>query len=338
MCYNTTVGLIPRDINSLPCADGASWKTPVSDLAEETPGKSRWKFDYDNRPRKYLVLSSAMVLPEGPSSQVKQEGVTALFCRFGGDKRCMRDGLTVNALGDGDQDSYVNHWLLSRDELNEQTSHMTRKKDAGTYDVFNSHHAGWLLLLDDSPEPKPIGCIRFEYYDTNQPEFKKNTLPKFKNIARQDINKLAVSIIATVLEAKKQDSYDEKYHCLDPIIGRLERIGIDLKKKRQVARNAGAVSSEWDDLIAIQDLIEHIFYVFKRNTYYGEAILERIKHFIKNLLKRLGLPENIFSNIWDNLRKHEDLMLYGLDNYRDHLMHQFHVFITGYLNHIRIWY
>jgi hypothetical protein len=307
------------------------------DFTEKFPGKSRWKFDYDNRPRKYLVLSNAILSEQkGPDSQVQDEGVTALFCRFGGDKECLiGTNPSASSLDGGDTDdgaevvpakgSLVKHWLLSRDQLNVQRSHIKTIKEPGVYDVFNSHHAGWLLLLDDSGAPS--GCIRFEYYDTSEPNFKVEIQPKFKKIAHRDINRLAVSIIDNVLEKKKQDSYDAKYHCLGPIIGRLQRIGIELKKRKA----ASATDGEWDKLIVIQNLVEHIFYVFKRNTYYGEAILERIKYFIKNVLKHLGLPEDIFSNIWNNLRKHEDLMLYGLDNYRDHLMHQFHVFITGYL-------
>lgn len=87
----------------------------------------------------------------------------------------------------------------------------------------------------------------------------------------------------------------------------------------------------FDKLSKTHSLIQHLFIVFKRNTYYGDSIFARVSHFIKDLLKQLNLPYEIFTKIWDNLKKQEELMLYDLQNYRDHFMHQFHVFMIGYI-------
>jgi hypothetical protein len=47
-------------------------------------------------------------------------------------------------------------------------------------------------------------------------------------------------------------------------------------------------------------------------------------------------PKGFFKKLLKRRREYEDLMLYKTEGYRDHFMHQFHVFVTGYiiLNHI----
>ncbi len=36
-------------------------------------------------------------------------------------------------------------------------------------------------------------------------------------------------------------------------------------------------------------------------------------------------------SLLESFKKHEDLMLYSSTKYRDHFMHQFHVFVAGYI-------
>ena len=105
------------------------------------------------------------------------------------------------------------------------------------------------------------------------------------------------------------------------------------REEHDPSSEIGGIKRQLDEYATLMKghlLIEHLFYVFKRNTYYGEEILNRVNMFIGDMLAVLGLPSEIFGNVWAGLQRHEDLMLYNLDNYRDHFMHQFHVFILGY--------
>lgn len=62
--------------------------------------------------------------------------------------------------------------------------------------------------------------------------------------------------------------------------------------------------------------------------------MRRVIHYVKGIGTKLGLNEEIthyFEYNLDQFKKHEELLLSGLDRYRDHFMHQFHVFVTGYI-------
>ncbi|MDY0128608.1 MAG: hypothetical protein RBR63_00200 [Methanosarcina vacuolata] len=79
----------------------------------------------------------------------------------------------------------------------------------------------------------------------------------------------------------------------------------------------------------------HLFLVLKRNEYIGyEEILNRISGYANDISELLDLTEGMtgsFKKYLDEVKKHEELLLYGLNDYRDHFMHQFHVFISGYI-------
>lgn len=345
------------------------------DLSEKDPEDSRWNFDYTRRPPKYLVFSNEILKEEYHEKQIKYEGYTAYFCRKKRSEIYIECQKFSSILKEGekrkaqkhdiDQIKLIPYELLSRQEINQSDSHSSFGKDATVFSNYDSHHAGWILLensgIDNNQSGENcdgnqvIGCLRFEYYlpgkiDSKEAttlstsEFKRKYKPKYEKIVVSPVMELVVIEILNVMAKQKEQSYSEQYHCLEPILKQLKRIGIQLKKyhkkfrddqkkKGKQGNNAYLEKQEndWAALIKIHFQIEHLFYVLKRNTYYGEAILKRINFFIEDILKAMGLPEDIFVEVWENLRRHEDLMLYSLDEYRDHLIHQFHVFITGYM-------
>jgi len=85
----------------------------------------------------------------------------------------------------------------------------------------------------------------------------------------------------------------------------------------------------------IYDATLHLFFVLKRKEYIGhEEILDRITKYVKEVSKYLELTEEeikSFDEFLEEFKKHEELLLYGLKDYRDHFMHQFHVFVSGYI-------
>ena len=329
-------------------------------IAENDPNHSRWNFDYKKRPPKYLLFDNSILkcpskesLKKDDSDNIPNEGLTALFCRA--------DGGYINALqksSDLDEDKNINEsksnqagngnetngeeagggvysLIMNRTSIGKNKSHSKKQSDPNVYDNFSSHHAGWMILKDIEDKNTIVGCLRFEFYDSHKAaeniKIAKDKLPK---MAIRPINDIIVADILQMLEKNKEHSYDRTYKCLKPLLNEIKQIGQEKRKITEDVKNTNKKSkiiAEYERLAKIHYQIEHLLYVLKRNTYFGDAAINRIKHFIKDLLENLSLPGSIFVDIWDQLRRHEDLMLYQIDKYRDHLVHQFHTFISGYI-------
>lgn len=330
------------------------------DLAEKKPEESRWDFDYAKRPPKYLVFSDKLLNKNFRKNPIQYEGVTSYFLRTRGTGNPLyqptneNPGANKEALSKtstADLPSSVMNpnsflittdpasWLLSRDEIDRSIAHSKFGDDTTVYSNYDSHHAIW-LLLEKAEDRDVIGCLRLEYYpetsysgeQTRIEQFKEKTSELLMSVSVRPVTDLFVSEIQNVLAKQKEFSYSKQFHCLEPILKQLKKIGIELKAQlRKPKTEDEKTEKELTALNQVHNLLEHLFYVLKRNTYYGEAILSRINRFIGDLLKAVSLPEDIFLNVWESLKKHEDLMLYSIDNYRDHFMHQFHVFVTGYM-------
>ncbi len=364
--------------------------------AEQNPEKSRWNFDYNQRPPKYLVFSDEVL--ENPEETVKHEGMTAYFCRakkeridelknelknskidelkkridelmkkndeFKGKLKNNIDELKNELKNKIDEFNrnrekvgFIKNLILERKDLRSHPSHSITHPDPNVYDNFSSHHAAWLILNDPEDSTNSIGCLRFEFYDQNSiGKIIDRAGEKLLDFAVQSVNEIVVTDVLNVLEKNKEFSYVKMYKCLDPILNQIKDIGNtkryeraitqedqkesinedeskEVSEKREENNNSEYLSDlkEAQELFDIHYQIEHFFYVLKRNTYFGDDIIKRVNFFIKVLLEKLSLPSDIFADVWDRLKRHEDLMLYDLDKYRDHLMHQFHTFICGYI-------
>ena len=142
-------------------------------------------------------------------------------------------------------------------------------------------------------------------------------------------------------------SYDEidyllKYlRTIRPII--LENIK-DIKDKVKIVRDICDVNSSekihWPVCPEqinkkIYDLTLNLFFDFKRKERIGyDEISNEISMYMNQISKLLNLDADMtrsYKDILEGARKHEELLLCGLDDYRDHFVHQFHVFISGYI-------
>lgn len=314
------------------------------ELAEMDPSERRWDFDYVKRPPKYLIVSNEILTPGYQSNPIRHEGVSAFFCRLGAGKPLCRKG-AITWCPDREGGDPVS-WILSREEINTCDAHSRFGEDASVFSNYDSHTAIWMLLRAEDEQRKDgkgdiIGFIRFEYYPAKMRTGGFNSLPpervkseglnELKMISSLAVINVIIAEVKTVLAKHKEQSYSEQYRCLEPLMREVKEIGIGLKRKLAPGIEAGEAGAERKRLHDIHYHLEHLLYVLKRNTYYGDDIEKRVHRFLRDLIEALDLPPDIFSNAWDNLRKHEDLMLYKIDNYRDHLMHQFHVFVLGYI-------
>lgn len=307
-----------------------------TDANQET---SRWKYDYKERPPKYLVFNADKLEKNYHQNVIKGEGVTAAFCRLHDQKKEentesnilteITGGKAINPgekILKNDRNKDNNLFILGTvEEIENSDAHVNKSIDKNKSKYLAGHHAGW-IILKNTQAGEVIGCMRFEYYSKS---IDSNIEQLFAKIATEGNIDLVVTIIKNVLEEQEKESYDNLYNCLTPILNELIKIGNNIKEKETTAQEG--LKDEWKNLETVHNLIEHLYYVFKRNTYHGETIIHRVNYFIEDLLETLELPKHIFGNVWENLRRHEDLLLYSIDNYRDHVMHQFHVFILGYL-------
>jgi hypothetical protein len=288
-------------------------------IAEQDPNSTNWSFNYSQRPAKYLIFSDDILQDKYKEKQIPGEGTTAYFCRA---KWKEQSGTPGN----------IPHWYMSRNNINATASHSNFSGDPHVYSNYDSHSAAWILLRN--AENNVMGCLRFEYYQNaklGSTEYGPLDIQcLLENISIPQINELFVSLITNVLKKRNNDSYENYYHCLEQLLFEVKRISLSLKKLQSTKRDEEA-RKEIEQLNSIHYLIEHLLYVLKRNTYHGDEILERVSCFISDLLKALGLHEKIFGEVWSSLRRHEDFMLYGIEKYRDHFMHQFHVFLSGYI-------
>lgn len=76
----------------------------------------------------------------------------------------------------------------------------------------------------------------------------------------------------------------------------------------------------------------HLYFVLNRRTYLGEEkILRRIVVFADELWKINYNTPFSFGDMLERFKDQETIMLYGSSRYRDHFMHQMHVFVLGYI-------
>jgi len=157
-----------------------------------------------------------------------------------------------------------------------------------------------------------VGAIRCDIYElARKPEFRQQTLNQLKGV-----NDILCKIIHIGKKAEASYSYSKLFHGIN-ILENLKEI------QSRVTDNT--------DKNVYHDT-KKLFYVLKRRRYFGEeAIIDRVMGYIKDVCDTLSLDKNPIASLLESFRKHEDLMLYSSVNYRDHFMHQFHVFVVGYI-------
>lgn len=176
------------------------------------------------------------------------------------------------------------------------------------------------LHLKDPKTNKVIGLLKIENY-----EERKNEKSKFsKNSKETKEAKKYISLLEKLVEKSRKFYEEYSYEKLYGGIKLLELLkSVDPKGKlnKQIFRRT-----------------RHLFWVLYRKEYVGyEEIMTRVTDYADDLADDLNIsPKGFFKELLGARRKHEDLMLYKTEGYRDHFMHQFHVFVTGYiiLNHI----
>ncbi|MDR7666623.1 hypothetical protein RG963_12720 [Methanosarcina sp. Z-7115] len=266
------------------------------DVSQEkkNDGKDYWNYDPGNRPQKYVIFKKYKDKTDIPeNSMIYNEGITSFIYRTKYSLKSSKKDLNVNKASAS---------LNSKHNIKPPTE----------------MSIGFPLLYKE----KAIGVLTFEFYDPsknyNDDDFVSKT--EFRN-ACKSINEyipLFVQLIHTSQSQFSRGSYETLFGG--------EGLLNCLKKMKCPPKDS------INGKIYIDTL--HLFYVLKRKEYVGyNEILDRVARYINNISTYFGLTSKSkpFTDFLDKFKKHEELLLDGLNDYRDHFMHEFHVFVSGYI-------
>jgi hypothetical protein len=182
------------------------------------------------------------------------------------------------------------------------------------------------LILKDDENNTPIGIVEIENYSERAD--KKHLFTESQAKQSHEL-KEAKGYFPLLLKLIKRSKSFYKNHSYGKLFGGMKLL--DCLKNLQVD---GLINQK------IHKDTKHLFYVLKRYEYVGyEQIMNRVLHYAQKTSETLDIADNFsFQQYMERFKQQEDLMLYQLKEYRDHFMHQFHVFITGYiiLNKIKL--
>lgn len=266
--------------------------------------KNYWNYSYRNRPRKYVIFTkdnNGKKIPK--DSTIFNEGITPFIYR-------KNEPLIHN--------KKVVHRNRASASIN--SKHLIKSESAVSI--------GFPL----SDEKRTIGVLTIEFYDKNIDQHFKDSgnLEKFKKSPYYEPYEktrlyipLLVKLICDSEPQFKKSSYQTLFGGMK-LLDCLKKIDYPTKKSIDKEKTAEKI---YKDTL-------HLFYVLERNEYVGyEEILGRVAGYVNDISKYLGLTSESksFTDFLEKFKKHEELLLYGLNDFRDHFMHQFHVFISGYI-------
>jgi hypothetical protein len=261
------------------------------DIAEKGEGK-KWEYGYSKRPQKYVIFKNY-----DKSKKIFKEGLTAYIART--------NKLVI--LNSGEQI-----------DKHECIAHLNTDFDIAP-------NCGMLIGFPLADENGTVmGVLKVENYGAEWTAHRR-LAGKYYDYTEESPEVMEASkylpLLARLINASKsyfrENSYEELFG------------GIKLLEVLKEIEPSGEINEKiYDDTV-------HLFFVLKRKEYIGyKEILDRITGYVNDIGVYLELTEeefNSFNRFSDELKKHEELFLYGLNDHMDHFMHQFHVFVSGYI-------
>lgn len=236
----------------------------------------------------------------------KRPGKYVIFKNYDKSKKILKEGLTAYI-------ARANELVIlnSGEEINKHVSTAHLNTEFDIHD-FCSMLIGFPLTDEDH---NVIGVLKIENYGEGK------TYNYTKDSREVQKVSMCLSLLVRLIKSAevyfRKNSYEQLFR------------GINLL---EVLKNVASPSDKINRNIYEDTL--HLFFVLKRKEYIGyEEILGRISGYVNDVSKHLELTEEIksFNKLLEEFKKHEELLLYGLDDFRDHFMHQFHVFVSGYI-------
>jgi hypothetical protein len=303
--------------------------------------KHHWTYDYETRPNKYIVFDKIDDMAGRHVDYVKGEGITAMVARWKNivvhmdedqiytDKEDKKSDKKNNNTQNVDSKNIGSKVRLADSDDTERGIHV-KCRELLAIPVYDSGGIKGVIRLDIYNDP--IGRKNAIYEDIKESMNKKKSKNKGKPDNRDNIivdgrddlfkiiQELCLQVIKVSSDITKKDAYDELFQgrmIIDAILDIKEMMGTKNTSNKK-----------------IYDLTKHLFFVFQRHTYIGyDEIIMRTMFYIKDVFKSVGMEKyyDLTERRLYDFRDHENLMLYSTKKYRDHFMHQFHVFVMGYI-------
>lgn len=206
----------------------------------------------------------------------------------------------------------------------------TNKPSINTKKELNNHRASASLNSKHGIKPtsamsigfplsnkgRTIGVLTIEFYDQTMEYNLSENSEEFKKTL------LCLPLLVQLIVTSESQFHKGSYQTLFGGMGLLDC----LKKIDSPQKNFINEKIYKDTL--------HLFYVLERKEYVGyEEILGRVADYANDISKYLGVTSESkpFADFLEKFEKHKELSHYGLNDFRDHFMHQFHVFVSGYI-------
>jgi hypothetical protein len=296
------------------------------DISKEDTAEG-WNITFDNRPAKYVLFKELR-----EHEVILGEGLTAYLVRNRRPKQIYNYHKEIE-----------DHLSVAFSNRHSNVTAKPCQMLLGFPLLDKNNNAFGVVKAEKYLECKLIPEER-KFLDNSECECKQNYYhykynendPRFKAV--QSYIPLLVKLIQSSKRSFQKNSYSYLFHsgCLLENLKKMKLSALDDKNEQSDStKKTSGRSSTHPTIKEIHTSTMHLFLVLKRNEYVGyEDILERVIHYVKGIGTKLGLDKEITQYFEENLtrfRNHEELLLSGLDRYRDHFMHQFHVFVTGYI-------
>jgi hypothetical protein len=301
-------------------------------------GKTFWTYDYRKRPRKYVIFKNY-----GADKKIYAEGLTAYIYRSKETKIC-NSRKDINLHRSSANLNYKYHvkpmsdmtigFPLIEEIINKNGDKIKSVIGVLTVENYTAKEYTYTLDSEEVKEASVYLPLLVRLINSSKIQFSENSYQKlFGGIGLLDLLKR----INPTKEKSSKDNpkINEKiYPETVELINLANKINYSKEKpsKEKPPKELSELKPTINEKIYTDTL--HLFYVLKRKEYIGyEEILDRVTEYANDISKHLGLTTESepFTKFLDKFKKHEELLLYGLNDYRDHFMHQFHVFVSGYI-------
>lgn len=176
-----------------------------------------------------------------------------------------------------------------------------------------------------SEDEKIIGLLKIENY-SDIPEryewFDENT--KLGRSKKEKIQQQYLPLLIEFIEESKKFSEEFSY---EKLYGVSPRLFLAQFKKFKRSSSLTEVQK------GVLEKTKHLLWVLERKEYVGhKEIMLRVTNYADDIAEDISISiGKFFKELLEERKKHEDLMLYETEGYRDHFMHSFHVFLIGYI-------
>lgn len=288
---------------------------------DEKEKKHHWIYDYKTRPNKYILFDRIDDIVGKKVKYIKGEGITAMVGRLNFNAS-MKENQIYDKNGDGSKnENSIGGKVRGLKDDTERGIHNKCKELMAipVYDIVSNEIKG-VIRLDNYNDLK---ADRNKVYE-DIIKLTGGGLDDIEIKGEKDLFAVIIKLCLQVIDVSNgmidKGSYNDLFQgkrIINAILDIGEKINIENKSNKN-----------------IYELTKHLFFVFQRHTYVGyEEIMARTMFYIKDVFRAVGMERyyDLTEKKLFDFMDHEKLMLYSTQKYRDHFMHQFHVFVMGYI-------